>query len=40
MRAYIIINGYDTSDSWNDINVIATRGIYTTTIHGAGGVIS
>jgi hypothetical protein len=39
-ESYITINGYDVSDTWNDINVIAARGTFTTTIHGAGGVIS
>ena len=38
-ESYITIYGYDLSDSWNDINVIAARGTYTTTIHGAGGVM-
>jgi hypothetical protein len=36
----ITLYGYDTSDSWNDINVIAARGAYSTAIYGAGGVIS
>jgi hypothetical protein len=35
----ITLNGYDTSDSWNDINVIAATGTYSTAIYGAGGVI-
>jgi hypothetical protein len=35
----ITLNGYDTSDSWNDINVIAATGTYSTTIYGAGGII-
>ena len=39
-ESYITINGYDVSDTWNDINVIASRGTFTTTIHGVGGVIS
>jgi hypothetical protein len=38
--SYITIYGYDLSDTWNDINVIATKGTYSTTIHGAGGIIS
>ncbi|HWS21034.1 MAG TPA: hypothetical protein VN227_00150 [Methanoregula sp.] len=39
-ESYITIHGYDVSDTWNDINVIAARGTFTTTIHGVGGVIS
>ena len=34
----ITVYGYDTSDSWNDINVIAAKGTYSTAIYGAGGV--
>ena len=36
----ITLYGYDTSDSWNDINVIAASGTYSTAIYGAGGVNS
>jgi hypothetical protein len=39
-ESYITLYGYDLSDTWYDINVIASRGTYTTTIHGAGGVLS
>jgi hypothetical protein len=35
----ITLYGYDTSDSWDDINVIAATGTYSTAIYGAGGVI-
>jgi hypothetical protein len=36
----ITLYGYDTSDNWNDINVIAATGTYSTSIYGAGGVTS
>lgn len=34
----ITMNGYDSTDSWNDINVIAATGTFSTAIYGAGGV--
>ncbi|MCU0631329.1 MAG: hypothetical protein MUF37_09290 [Methanoregulaceae archaeon] len=32
----VTIQGFDTADSWNDINVIAATGTFSTTIHGSG----
>jgi hypothetical protein len=39
-ESYILINGYDATDSWDDISVIATNATYSTSIFGASGVIS
>jgi hypothetical protein len=39
-ESYIFINGYDTTDSWDDISVIATNATYSTSIFGASGVVS
>lgn len=36
-ESYIIINGYDTTNTTYDIDVIASNATYTTTIHGIGG---
>ncbi len=32
----VTIQGFDTADRWNDINVIAATGKFSTTIHGSG----
>jgi hypothetical protein len=32
----VTIQGFDTADGWNDINVIATTGTFSTSIHGSG----
>jgi hypothetical protein len=37
-ESYIVINGYDTTNTWYDINVIASNATFSTTIYGAGGV--
>jgi hypothetical protein len=38
-ETYIIINGYDESDTLYDINVIASNATYATTVHGVGGIV-
>jgi len=38
-QAYILINGYDTTNSRYDINVIASQAVYSTSIHGIGGTV-
>jgi hypothetical protein len=39
-ESYIIINGYDTTNSWPDINVIASNATYSTSVRGIGGLVS
>jgi hypothetical protein len=39
-ESFILINGYDTTDTWNDINVIASNATYSPSIYGASGVVS
>jgi len=39
-ESYILINGYDATDTWDDINVIATNATYSTSIFGASGVVT
>jgi hypothetical protein len=39
-ESYIIINGYDTTNSWPDINVIASNATYSTSVRGIGGMVT
>jgi hypothetical protein len=39
-ESFILIDGYDTTDSWNDITVIASNATFSTSIYGASGVVS
>jgi hypothetical protein len=38
-ETFILINGYNESDSSYDINVIASDATYATTVHGVGGIV-
>jgi len=38
-ESYIIINGIDGSNGIYDINVIASNGIYSPSVHGVGGIL-
>jgi len=38
-QAYILINGYDTTNTNYDINLVASQAIYSTSIHGIGGTV-
>ena len=39
-ESYVLINGYDTTDSWPDISVIASNATYTTSVRGIGGIVT
>jgi hypothetical protein len=39
-ESFILINGYDPTDSWNDINVIAANATFSPSIYGTSGVVS
>jgi hypothetical protein len=38
-ETFILIDGYDESDTLYDINVIASNATYATTVHGVGGIV-
>jgi hypothetical protein len=39
-ESFILIQGYDSTDAWNDITLIATNATYSTSIYGASGAVS